>query len=173
MDSRLEKILDYYRDKYEMNYDAEVFGMPVPYLAKRSDRQEKTVLGFRMGKERYGPEASEYVFIFKYDALTGELQKQIETLLASAEKEYVKPSRDHGFTFLTAIAAADKIDDDAAALIKKFKLSHNYHLNGFTMARIAALSPDGKCVCSKDGKDLKRLIEKNILGGASHGQKQA
>jgi len=161
MDLRIEKILDYYRDQYEMTYDTEAFGVSVPYLAKRSDRQEKTVLGFRMGKDLYGPEASEYVFILKYDVLTVDILKQVETLLASAEKGYVTLSSDHAFTFLTAIIVTDKIDDDT--LIKRFKLSHNYHRDGFTMARIAALPPDGGCVCSKDGKDLKRLIEKIMM----------
>jgi len=163
MDLRTEKIYDYYKDQYEITYDTKAFGVFVPYIAKRSDRQEKTVLGFRIGKEIYGPEACEYVFILKYDVLTKDLEKQIEEMLASAEKGYVKPGPDHAFTFLTAIIVTDKIDDDATTSIKKFKLSHNRQRDGFTMARIAVLLPDGKCICSKDGKDLQRLIEKKIM----------
>lgn len=156
----IDKLIAHYSENFELSYDVDIAGLTVPAVASLRHRGEMSILGFSTGKE--GPEACEHVFMLETGIFDDTLLKTITGLLQEAEREYVKPDKDHAYTFLSIVVIAGEIQKTTADMLRKFKYRRNYGKYGWVMSRVAVLHENGTSFCNKDGLDFKKLILKII-----------
>ena len=73
----------------------------------------------------------------------------------------VRPGPNHRNTDVILVVLADRIDPEAAALLKKTRQSKNYMLtfHGWSVLRLIAIeTPSRNMVCNRMGHDLKKLF---------------
>lgn len=158
---KLDKLIAFYSEKFKIEYNIEIDGTVIPVMASMRDRQQKSVFGFAM--KGLGPEACEYVFFLQEPSFNSDVAAKIDGIFSAAEKEYVHPGRDHAFTFLSAVVFAENIEEDSKDKLKRYKLRRDYRENGWLVARTVVLGQDEEAYFSKDGSDLKRLLQKVIV----------
>lgn len=156
----LEKLTEFYSGNFEFEYNLEAAGITVPVSAYMHNRQQKQIFG--MSLKGLGPEARERIFFLKEQSFGMEAMSRLEELMAFAEREYVRPDRNHAFTFISVVVIAEAIEQDAAAMLKKYKLRKNYRSEGWSVVRAVVFGANGESVCSKDGVDLKKMLQKAI-----------
>lgn len=156
----LDKLIAHYSESFELSYDVDIAGITVPVVAGMRHRGQLSIMGFATGKT--GPEACEHVFMLEIESFDDAMLKIITALLTQAESEYVKPGKNHAYTFLSVVALAGDIQKSAADLLKKYKYRRDYGKNGWVMSRVAVLQESGASFCSRDGSDFKKMILKII-----------
>lgn len=156
----LDKLIAHYSEIFELSYNVDIAGITVPVVASLRSRGQISILGFATGKE--GPEACEHVFMLESESFDDTLLKKITGLLTQAESEYVKPGKDHAYTFLSVAVLAGEIQKPAADMLKKYKYRRDYGKKGWIMSRVAVFEESGASCCSKDGSDFNKLLLKII-----------
>ena len=106
-------------------------------------------------------ESKEFVFFAVTEHLTLQLAKQYDETAWETGLSRVKPHDGHRNSDVVLFILADKIDDDAAAYLKKLRRYQSYRhtLHGWSHYRVIAqeMSTD-KPVFNRMGRDLKKLL---------------
>lgn len=156
----LDKFTAFYSENFDIEYNLDVDGISVPVSAAMQSRQRRQIFG--MPLKSLGPEARERIFFLVEQNFDLDAMSRLEKLMTSAEREYVKPSRGHAFTFLSAVVIAENIDQSAVAALKKYKLQKNYYSEGWFVGRVVVFGTNGECAYNKDGKELKIMLQKEL-----------
>ena len=106
-------------------------------------------------------ESKEFVFFAVTEHLTLQLAKQYDETAWETGLSRVKPHDGHRNSDVVLFILADKIDDDAAAYLKKLRRYQSYRhtLHGWSHYRVIAqeMSTD-KPVFNRMGRQLKKLL---------------
>ncbi len=126
-------------------------------------QQERYVL-VRSAK-MYGFEVHEYVFFVESAHLTMSEWIRYRDFIKNAEKDFVKPHKEHMYSYMTLMLLCENIDDDVRKSLKRFHYTKNYRfsLDGYCAVRVAAadLSSE-KAYTNMQGRDLKKVLERAL-----------
>ncbi|MCD7746611.1 MAG: hypothetical protein LUI13_15245 [Lachnospiraceae bacterium] len=106
-------------------------------------------------------ESHEYVYFAKRDSLDAEMLRTLDVKAWEAGLSHVNPHKDHRNSDVTLIILAERISDEAAALIPGLRhyKSYRFSLQGWSQYRLIAVeSSSGRIVYNRQGKDLKKLV---------------
>ena len=106
-------------------------------------------------------ESKEFVFFAVTEHLTLQLAKQYDETAWETGLSRVKPHDGHRNSDVVLFILADKIDDDAAAYLKKLRRYQSYRhtLHGWSHYRVIAQEMStGKAVFNRMGRQLKKLL---------------
>ena len=106
-------------------------------------------------------ESKEFVFFAVTEHLTLQLAKQYDETAWATGLSRVKPHDGHRNSDVVLFILADKIDDDAAAYLKKLRRYESYRhtLHGWSHYRVVAQEMStGKAVFNRMGRQLKKLL---------------
>lgn len=155
---RLEKMLAHYREDYEVSYNRKLASVELMAMAERHDRKDRAILGFKISGKM--PEANEYVFFYEEPVFDAAALERLSNMVAAAEKELVKPDKDHAFSFLSAVVFCGEAEAEALKGFRRYKMRRNYGGNGWVITRTALVPANGEIVAGKDGGDFKNLLER-------------
>lgn len=161
-DSVRGKFTAHYSENYETCYNVELGDITAPVVFTLRNRQPKTYLGFATKNAGLGPEACEFVFVLKEPEFNADALARVQELIARAEKEYIRPGKDHGFTFISVAVLSESADKKSVAALKKYKMRREYYKGGWMLARIAVILQKSAPVCNKDGVDFRDLLKKAV-----------
>ena len=106
-------------------------------------------------------ESKEFVFFAVTEHRTLQLAKQYDETAWETGLSRVKPHDGHRNSDVVLFILADKIDDDAAAYLKKLRRYQSYRhtLHGWSHYRVIAQEMStGKAVFNRMGRQLKKLL---------------
>ena len=163
MQERLEKLLNAYSHRYDIERNVEVEGGSFPATATFFLRDENYLISKKHVLSAV--ENHEDVFFHLCDNLTAEeLKKHIE-LTRDVGLANVKPHKEHMSTFATLVVLADTIEPEAKKLIKKTRFSKYFRLalHGWMEYHIAAMECSTNSFLSNPaGKGAKKTLEQNL-----------
>lgn len=153
----LDKVLQMYGQYYTVKREE----VTAPFAAEaESTVTDELMSGFKMVKISAAV-SREIVFFAVEEQLTADGAQRLIEAAWTEGLSRVQPGPDHRNTDVILIALADRIDPEAAALLKKTKRSKNYMftLHGWSVLRsIAIETPSRTMVCNSMGRDLKKLF---------------
>lgn len=162
-ESARDKLIAHYAEHFEIRRSVELGDLTVPLVFIMRNSQPKSYLGFSMKNAAMGPEACEIVLVMHEREFGGDTLERMRGLITLAEKEYIKPGKDHGFTFISVALLCESVDAAAAKALKKYKLRKDYPSGGgWMLARAAVTARDGASFCNRDGADFARLLKKQL-----------
>ncbi len=103
----------------------------------------------------------EIVFFLAAERLDEALARQLTDAAWEEGLRRVQPGPEHRNTDIILILLADRVDPEAAALVKKQKRSKNYKLSfhGWSVFRVIAIeTPSGTLTANRMGQNLKKLF---------------
>lgn len=103
----------------------------------------------------------EIVFFAVGEHLTEETAQRLADTAWQEGERRVKPGPDHRNTDIVLVVLADRVDPEAARLLKKTKHSKNYQFtfHGWSVFRVIAIeTPSGSMTCNQMGQNLKKLF---------------
>ena len=153
----LEKVLQMYGQYYQVKRD----DVTPPFTAEaESSVVDELLSGFKTVKIS-SAESREIVFFTAQETLTADLAQRLVEAAWTEGLSRVKPGPNHRNTDVILVMLTDRIDPEAAALLKKIRLSKNYMLtfHGWSVLRLIAIeTPSRNMVCNRMGHDLKKLF---------------
>ena len=163
MQMRLEKLLNAYSHRYDIERDVTVDGGSFPATATFFLRDEN----YLISKKHVLSAVENYDYTYFYitdhlDAAT--LQQQIE-LTRNDGLGRIKPHKEHMSSMVGLVILADTIDPEAKELIKKTRFRKNYRLalHGWMEYQIAAMEISTNSFLSNPaGKNAKKTLELNF-----------
>lgn len=163
LSASLEQILKSYECYFDIEREFRICDLTVPAFARFYIRNERYVLTKRA--KLWGAEAYEYLFFFCEKALTPQRWEEIRELIMRSEKLLVKPHREHMYSYIGAIILCESMDPATEKAVGSFRFQKNYRcsFHGWMTARAAAVClTDGRIVCNRPGKDIRRHLKKVI-----------
>ena len=153
----LEKVLQMYGQYYKVKRDE----VAPPFAAEaESSVVDELLSGFKTVKIS-SAESREIVFFAAEEELTAERAQHLAEAAWAEGLSRVRPGPNHRNTDVILVMLADRIDPEAAALLKKTRQSKNYMLtfHGWSVLRLIAIeTPSRNMVCNRMGHDLKKLF---------------
>ena len=153
----LEKVLQMYGQYYQVKRD----DVTPPFAAEaESSVVDELLSGFKTVKIS-SAESREIVFFTAQETLTADLAQRLVEAAWTEGLSRVKPGPNHRNTDVILVMLTDRIDPEAAALLKKIRRSKNYMLtfHGWSVLRLIAIeTPSRNMVCNRMGHDLKKLF---------------
>lgn len=153
----LEKVLQMYGQYYQVKRDE----VSPPFAAEaESSVVDELLSGFKTVKIS-SAESREIVFFSAEEELTEERAQRLIEAAWTEGLSRVRPGPNHRNTDVILVMLTDRIDPEAAALLKKIRRSKNYMLtfHGWSVLRLIAIeTPSRNMVCNRMGHDLKKLF---------------
>ena len=142
-------------------YNVKEEGVEAPFDAEAEflsqDVQYFLVKSAKLGEA----DSHEYIYFAAEEHLTLELAKMLDETAWSRGMARVEPKPNHRNSDVHLVVLADKMDDDAAAFLKKLRRYESYHHTfwGWSHYRVIALETStGKLTCNRMGQILKKLF---------------
>ena len=172
MQERLNKLLNAYSHKYDIDREVTVDGAYFPATATFFLRDENYLISKKhvlSAVENY-----DYTYFYIADHLDAETLRQQIELTKRLGMARVKPHREHMSSFISLVILADTIDEEAKKLIKKTRFQKYFRLalHGWMEYHIAAMeSSTNRFLSNPAGKGAKKTLEQNLgSGGKSKGE---
>lgn len=171
LQQRLDKLLNAYSRHYDIQRDVQVEGGYFPATAEFYLRDENRLLT----KEHIfsALEQHEYVYFCTAEHLDlAGLQAQIR-LSQQVGLARVRPHKEHMCSFVTLVILADRIDPDAAVLVRKTRLHKNYRwmLHGWMEYRVAVMEvATGRFFSNPAGREARKTLENNFGTRSKYGK---
>jgi len=153
----LEKVLQMYGQYYTLKRDA----VAAPFQAEGecivNDEQYTAYRTVKISSVV----SREIVFFAAEEHLTAEKAQRLADAAWAEGFARVEPGPNHRNTDIVLVVLADRIDPDAAALLKKTKHSKNFKFtfHGWSVFRLVAIeTPSGTMTCNRMGQNLKKLF---------------
>lgn len=153
----LEKVLQMYGQYYQVKRDE----VAPPFAAEaESSVVDELLSGFKTVKIS-SAESREIVFFAAEEELTADLAQRLVEAAWTEGLSRVRPGPNHRNTDVILVMLADRIDPEAADVLKKTRHSKNFMLtfHGWSVLRLVAIeTPSRNMVCNRMGHDLKKLF---------------
>lgn len=153
----LEKVLQMYGQYYQVKRDE----VAPPFAAEaESSVVDELLSGFKTVKIS-SAESREIVFFAAEEELTEERAQRLAEAAWTEGLSRVRPGPNHRNTDVILVMLADRIDPEAADVLKKTRHSKNFMLtfHGWSVLRLIAIeTPSRNMVCNRMGHDLKKLF---------------
>ena len=153
----LEKVLQMYGQYYKVKRDE----VAPPFAAEaESSVVDELLSGFKTVKIS-SAESREIVFFAAEEELTADLAQRLAEAAWTEGLSRVRPGPNHRNTDVILVMLADRIDPEAADVLKKTRHSKNFMLtfHGWSVLRLIAIeTPSRNMVCNRMGHDLKKLF---------------
>lgn len=153
----LEKVLQMYGQYYQVKRDE----VAPPFAAEaESSVVDELLSGFKTVKIS-SAESREIVFFTAEEELTADLAQRLAEAAWTEGLSRVRPGPNHRNTDVILVMLADRIDPEAADVLKKTRHSKNFMLtfHGWSVLRLIAIeTPSRNMVCNRMGHDLKKLF---------------
>ena len=163
LEQRLEKILNAYSHRYDIDRNVEAEGVTFPATATFFLRDENYLISKKHVLSAV--ENHEYMYFHLTEHLTAEELQPLIDATRTAGMARIHPSRDHMSSFVTLIVLADTIDEEAKTLIRKTRFQKNFRLalHGWMEYHIAAMECSTNSFLSNPaGKGAKKTMEQNL-----------
>ena len=166
MQERLNKLLNAYSHKYDIDREVTVDGAYFPATATFFLRDENYLISKKhvlSAVENY-----DYTYFYITEHLDAETLRQQIELTKRLGMARVKPHREHMSSFISLVILADTIDEEAKKLIKKTRFQKYFRLalHGWMEYHIAAMESSTNNVLSNPaGKGVKKILEQNLGSG--------
>lgn len=146
---------------YMRYYNVKEEGVEPPFDAEAEflsqDVQYFLVKSAKLGES----ESHEYIYFAAVDHLTLEQAQMLDETAWSRGMARVEPKPNHRNSDVHLVILAEKMDDDAAAFLKKLRRYESYHHTfwGWSHYRVIALeTSSGRLTCNRMGQILKKLF---------------
>ena len=146
---------------YYRYYNVKEEGVEPPFDAEAEflaqDVQYFLVKSAKLGES----ESHEYIYFAAVDHLTLEQAQMLDETAWSRGMARVEPKPNHRNSDVHLVILAEKMDDDAAAFLKKLRRYESYHHTfwGWSHYRVIALeTSSGRLTCNRMGQILKKLF---------------
>lgn len=153
----LEKVLQMYGRYYTVKRE----DAAVPFTAEaESSVTDELLSGFKTVKISSAV-SREIVFFAAEEHLTAAQAQRLADAAWAEGLSRVVPGPNHRNTDVILVVLADRIDPEAAALLKKTKHSKNFMFtfHGWSVFRLIAIeTPSGAMTCNRMGQNLKKLF---------------
>ena len=166
MQERLNKLLNAYSHKYDIDRDVTVDGAYFPATATFFLRDENYLISKKHVLSAY--ENYDYTYFYITDHLDAETLRQQIELTKRLGMARVKPHREHMSSFISLVILAGTIDEEAKKLIKKTRFQKYFRLalHGWMEYHIAAMeSSTNNFLSNPAGKGVKKILEQNLGSG--------
>ena len=163
MQERLNKLLNAYSHKYDIDRDVTVDGAYFPATATFFLRDENYLISKKhvlSAVENY-----DYTYFYITDHLDAATLRQQIDLTMKVGGARVKPHREHMSSFVSLVILADTIDEEAKKLIRKTRFQKYFRLalHGWMEYHIAAMECSTNSFLSNPaGKGAKKTLEQNL-----------
>lgn len=160
LQEKLEQLLKAYEHYFDIQRGVTVDGVEFPAAADYHFREENYVA--TRAHTIYATEQHEYAFFYLAEHLDAAALRKLIDLSREAGMTKVKPHKEHMFSYVTLIILADAIDEEAKALIKKYRFRKNFRLTlqGWMEYHIAALETSTASFLSNPtGKEARKNLE--------------
>ena len=163
MQERLNKLLNAYSHKYDIDRDVTVDGAYFPATATFFLRDENYLISKKhvlSAVENY-----DYTYFYITDHLDAETLRQQIELTKRLGMARVKPHKEHMSSFISLVILADTIDEEAKKLIKKTRFQKYFRLalHGWMEYHIAAMETStNSFLANPAGKGVKKILEQNL-----------
>lgn len=161
--SQLERLLKAYSYYFDIEREVEISGVRYPAAANYHFREENYVA--TKAHTIYATEQHEYVYFYVTEHLElSELQRQID-VTREAGLARIDPNGEHMFSYVTLVILADRIDEDAARYLRKYRFRKNFWLtlHGWMEYHIAAMDNSRQSFLSNPaGKEAQKNLERNF-----------
>ena len=146
---------------YYRYYNVKEEGVEPPFDAEAEflaqDVQYFLVKSAKLGES----DSHEYIYFAAVDHLTLAQAQMLDETAWSRGMARVEPKPNHRNSDVHLVILAEKMDDDAAAFLKKLRRYESYHHTfwGWSHYRVIALETStGKLTCNRMGQLLKKLF---------------
>ena len=146
---------------YYRYYNVKEEGVEPPFAAEAEflaqDVQYFLVKSAKLGES----DSHEYIYFAAVDHLTLAQAQMLDETAWSRGMARVEPKPNHRNSDVHLVILAEKMDDDAAAFLKKLRRYESYHHTfwGWSHYRVIALETStGKLTCNRMGQILKKLF---------------
>ena len=166
MQERLNKLLNAYSHKYDIERDVTVDGAYFPATATFFLRDENYLISKKHVLSAY--ENYDYTYFYITEHLDAETLRQQIELTKRLGMARVKPHKEHMSSLVTLVILVDTIDEEAKKLIQKTRFHKNYRLalHGWMEYQIAAMEISTTSFLSNPaGKKAKKNLELNFGSG--------
>ena len=163
MQERLDKLLNAYSHRYDIERDVEVEGGSFPATATFFLRDENYLISKKHVLSAV--ENHEYMYFYVTNHLDAATLRQQIDLTMKVGTARVKPHKDHMSSYVTLVVLADTIDSEAKELIKKTRFQKYFRLalHGWMEYHIAAMECSTNSFLSNPaGKGAKKTLEQNL-----------
>ena len=163
MQERLEKLLNAYSHRYDIERNVEVEGGSFPATATFFLRDENYLISKKHVLSAV--ENHEYMYFYLTNHLDVETLRQQIDLTMKVGTARVKPHKEHMSSYVTLVVLADTIDPEAKELIKKTRFQKYFRLalHGWMEYHIAAMECSTNSFLSNPaGKGAKKTMEQNL-----------
>ncbi|MBR1477984.1 MAG: hypothetical protein IJ608_08510 [Lachnospiraceae bacterium] len=152
-----EKFLDSYSVYYNVNRDSAKEPFDAEAVFYNNEQQYFLVKAAKISEMN----TAEFAFFKTVDILDKERLIEYDKLAWNEGMSRVKPDSNHKNSDVVLIIIADRIEEDAKALIKKLKHSKNYRFSlwGFSNYRLVAVESSSNTACfNRQGSILRKLV---------------
>ena len=160
-DEALQSLLPSFRNYYNVNTDSPEAPFAAEAVFSSHNEQYYLVKAAKVADI----DTNEYVYFAKCELLTtDELTKLDETAWLRGSSQ-ARPGYNHRSTDVTLFILSDRIDDEAAKLIRKMRhyKSYKWGFHGWSNYRLVAIEcSSGKAFYNHQGRSLKKLV-RNII----------
>lgn len=146
---------------YYRYYNVKEEGVEPPFDAEAEflaqDVQYFLVKSAKLGES----DSHEYIYFAAVDHLTLEQAQMLDETAWSRGMARVEPKPNHRNSDVHLVILAEKMDDDAAAFLKKLRRYESYHHTfwGWSHYRVIALETStGRLTCNRMGQILTKLF---------------
>ncbi len=163
LQQHLNRLLDAYSHRYDIDRDVEVDGTVFPATATYFLRDEN----YLISKQHVlsAVEQHEYAYIHLTDHLTlPELTKLMDLTRAHGLSR-VRPHKEHMCSFVTLVVLANTIDPEAVRLMKRTRYRKNYRMSfhGWMEYHVAAMEASTNHFYSNPaGAGARKILEQNF-----------
>lgn len=171
LQQRLDKLLTAYSRHYDIQRDVQVEGGYFPATAEFYLRDENRLLT----KEHIysALEQHEYVYFYVAEHLDAATLRQQIALSQQVGLARVHPHKEHMCSYVTLVVLANRMDPDAAVLVRKTRLHKNYRwtLHGWMDYRVAAMeTATGQFFSNPAGREARKTLENNFGSRSQYGK---
>lgn len=160
----LDRLIEQYEGFFDIQRPFEHDGRSFLAYAHFQQYQEKYVLVRRA--KMFGFETHEHAFFAAVDRLDLPVWEDYKRFIMEAERDFVKPHKEHMYSYMTLLLLAGSVEEDAAADLARMKYTKNYKFSveGYSTVRVAAVDLGKESfVVNRQARDLKK-----VLGRALH-----
>ena len=163
LQERLNRLLDAYSHRYDIDRNVEVEGFTYPAMATYYLRDENYLISRQHVLSAV--EQHEYLYFFLTDHLDlSTLETQI-ALSKQAGLALVRPHKDHMFSNVGLVILANTIAPEAQRMIKKIRFRKNYRLSfhGWTEYQLTAMEAStNRFFSNPAGSGARKIMEQNF-----------
>ena len=165
LQATIENLLQQYEGYFTITRPHCFAGNEIPAYAYFTQKIEKYILVRRA--QLYAIETNEHVFIMDAKELTPAVWEREKQRLLQAEKDYVRPNRDHMCSFITLVLLCGSIDTGVQKEIQRLRYTKYYKAGiwGYSTVRVAAIDlTREKFVLNRQAKVIRKVMERALRG---------